>query len=155
MEEDKKKLRTISGKRLEKLVEHRGHSLRIDKVIFDSSRPNNLVGYKTIDPYDFDLVGHFPKKSVYLGNLTVECAEITAAALIKLNSPEIEGESFIVGTDKVRFKRPALPGDTLTFTVTFLKQKRGMFFFDATVTNQRGEIVTTIVNIIGAHVIPE
>jgi len=37
---------------------------------------------------------------------------------------------FLVGMDKVRFKRPVEPGDQLVITARLLKTKRGIWMFE-------------------------
>src|SRR5205814_1306835 len=62
--------------------------------------------------------GHFPGQAVMPGVLIME-AMAQVAGLMMLSCPEYEGKiPFIGGIEKVRFRRPVVPGDTLTTETT-------------------------------------
>jgi 3-hydroxyacyl-[acyl-carrier-protein] dehydratase len=48
------------------------------------------------------------------------------------NAPEVLGKGmtyYLVGLDKVRFKRPVVPGDRLMLEATYLRHKRNIWAF--------------------------
>ena len=73
--------------------------------------------------------GHFPHLAVMPGVLIVE-AMAQAAAVLSLRSLGHKNDGkwvyYFVGIDGARFKRPVVPGDTLTIEVTQGPQKRGI-----------------------------
>ena len=65
--------------------------------------------------------GHFPGKPVMPGVLMVE-AMAQVAGVLFLSQPEHKGKTpFFCGIDKVRFRRPVVPGDRLEFHAKVLK----------------------------------
>jgi len=61
-----------------------------------------------------------------------------AAALLAFKSmdgyPSEKTLYLLVGIDKARFKRQVIPGDQIVFDVTVIKEKRGIWRFDAKAT---------------------
>ena len=72
---------------------------------------------------------------------TIAEALAQVAGLIHLASHPDRGGStvYLVGMDKLRFRKPVRPGDTLRLEVTATSSKRGIYLFDgvATVDGQR------------------
>ena len=71
--------------------------------------------------------GHFPNRPVMPGVLILEAMAQTAGIGIYFNMPEHRGRGIaLVGVDRVRFRKPVFPGDTLQLTVSFPSVKRRM-----------------------------
>jgi len=95
---------------------HRYPFLFVDRVV--SIDPGvSIEAYKNLsinEPY-FD--GHFPGNPVFPGVLLVE-AMAQAAGILGFatmgKTPEDGSIYYLVGTDKLRFKRPCVPGDRVT-----------------------------------------
>jgi 3-hydroxyacyl-[acyl-carrier-protein] dehydratase len=70
--------------------------------------------------------GHFPNNPIMPGVLIIE-AMAQVGGFISAQMPDVEAGLFVfAGVDKVRFRRPVIPGDQLIMTVQLLwvKQKR-------------------------------
>ena len=145
-------IKTCVGDDLQHLLPHRGPALMIDGIIHDDERINEIIGRKIIQANDPWLEGHFPDMPIYPGHCQIECVNLTAAALIKMKYPELEGKPIIAKIDDISFKTPARPGDTLSITVLLTDEKKKMIFtFTASIRNQRDEVVTTISEIKGIN----
>lgn len=67
--------------------------------------------------------GHFPENPIMPGVLIVESLAQTGAVAI-LSMKENKGKNALFGgIDKLRFKKPVLPGDVLKLEVKIIKQK--------------------------------
>ena len=69
--------------------------------------------------------GHFPSDPIMPGVLILEGMAQVGCILAFYSIPEMIGEKliYIAGIDKVRFRRPVVPGDQLIYEMEVLKQK--------------------------------
>ncbi len=114
---------TISD--IEKLLPHRYPFLLVDRII-EYVPGQRAVGIKNVSVNEPHFQGHFPGRPLMPGVLIVEAmAQVGGVVLTQL--PELpEGLFMFAGIDKVRFRRPVVPGDQLVMTVELLcvKQRR-------------------------------
>jgi 3-hydroxymyristoyl/3-hydroxydecanoyl-(acyl carrier protein) dehydratase len=140
----------LNRKGLEAILPHRGEALRnIDGVFHSAADPNTIFGVKEISDKDRDLEGHFPGAPTYPGYAQDEFVCLAAAALIPLAFKEMEHDPYVV-QKVVRYKKNAVPGDTLLAEVTLNGRKAKFFMFSARITNQRNELVAEYEKIVGA-----
>ena len=111
---------------------HRYPFLLIDRVI--SCDPEQIVAIKNVTFNEPFFSGHFPHQCVMPGVLIVE-AMAQASALVALKKYEVKHSKkntfYFVGIEKVRFKRPVVPGDSLVITSKILRTLRGIWKFSA------------------------
>jgi beta-hydroxyacyl-ACP dehydratase FabZ len=101
---------------------HRYPFILIDRVIkLDSGKEISALKNVTINEPFFQ--GHFPAKPIMPGVLIVEAMAQAGGVLVIESMPkEMHGQSvFFLGMDKVRFRKPVVPGDQLIFEVKILK----------------------------------
>lgn len=114
---------------------HRYPFLLVDRV--ESLEPGKqIVAYKHITFNEPQFTGHFPGDPIFPGVMIIE-AMAQAAGLLGFKTAEQMGEAaeegslyLFVGADKLRFKRPVVPGDKLTLEAEFVSAKRGIWKFD-------------------------
>jgi len=102
-----------------KTVPHRYPFLLIDKIleIEDGKRALALKNVTINEPF---FQGHFPGQPIMPGVLICE-AIAQVGVVLALRMPAIENKLvYFAAMDKVRFKRPVLPGDQLIFEVEVL-----------------------------------
>jgi len=112
--------------RLRDLLPHRYPFLLVDRVLeFDHEHARTLKNVTINEPF---FVGHFPANPVMPGVLIVE-ALAQSAAILALGQIEARPLPLFVlaGIDKVRFRRPVVPGDTLEMEVKLLKHHRPLW----------------------------
>ena len=101
---------------LKELIPHREPFLLLDGLT-ELSSGERAVGVKYVDPDEYFLAGHFPGNPIMPGVLMVEALAQTGACAL-LGSEDATGKIVLFGgIDKLRFRRPVRPGDTLTLTV--------------------------------------
>ena len=114
---------------------HRYPFLLVDRVV--SVDPGkSIVAYKNITFNEPMFAGHFPDEPIFPGVLIIE-AMAQAAGLLGMRTAEsrdielAENAKYLfVGADKLRFKRPVVPGDRLTLEAQFISSKRTIWKFE-------------------------
>ena len=113
---------------IKEYLPHRYPFLLIDRVIA-YEKDTRLVAIKNVTANEPFFQGHFPHYAVMPGVLIVE-AMAQAAAVLSLRSLGHKNDGmwvyYFVGIDGARFKKPVVPGDTLTLEVTQGRQGRGI-----------------------------
>lgn len=111
---------------------HRYPFLLIDRVT-EYHAGESLTGIKNVTYNEPFFQGHFPQRPVMPGVLILEAmAQATGLLAFRTldNTADRETLYFLVGVDKVRFKRPVEPGDQLVVTARLLRTRRGIWVFD-------------------------
>jgi 3-hydroxyacyl-[acyl-carrier-protein] dehydratase len=111
---------------------HRYPFLLIDRVT-EFNKGESLTGIKNVTINEPFFQGHFPQRPVMPGVLILEAmAQATGLLAFRTLEQTAERETlyFLVGMDKVRFKRPVEPGDQLLLRARLLRTRRGIWVFD-------------------------
>ena len=112
--------------RLLSYLPHRYPFLLVDRVLeVGEGRARTLKNVTLNEPF---FVGHFPGHPVMPGVLILE-ALAQSAALLALAELKSEGPRMFVltGVDKVRFRRPVLPGDQINMEVRLIRYRRPLW----------------------------
>lgn len=113
-----------TAQEIHQLLPHRYPFALVDRII-EYSPGKKAVGIKNVtfnEPY---FPGHIPGRPIMPGVMMVEAmAQVGGTILTQM--PGMKGKFFaFAGIDKVRFRRPVIPGDQLIMTVELLSFKRG------------------------------
>ena len=116
---------------------HRYPFLLVDRVT-DIQLNESIVAIKNVSINEPFFNGHFPDYPVMPGVLIIE-AMAQAAGILGFKSIDkkpADGSMYmLVGSDKVRFKRPVVPGDQLKLEARIDgKPKRGIWRFEVKAT---------------------
>lgn len=110
---------------------HRYPFLLVDRVL-ELVPGESIVALKNVTVNEPYFNGHFPEHPVMPGVLIVE-AMAQAAGILGFKTmnkkPQDGSIYYFVGSDKLRFKRPVVPGDQLKLEATILSEKRGIWKF--------------------------
>jgi 3-hydroxyacyl-[acyl-carrier-protein] dehydratase len=117
-------------KEILRLLPHRYPFLLVDRVI-DIRGDEHGVGIKNVTMNEPQFVGHFPENPVMPGVLVIEGMAQTACVLCLRMLPAIEKHRvfYFLTIDKAKFRKPALPGDTLEYHMDKIAHRRRMWWY--------------------------
>jgi 3-hydroxyacyl-[acyl-carrier-protein] dehydratase len=110
------------------LLPHRYPFLLVDRIL-ELEVGKRVVGLKNVTINEPFFQGHFPNQPIMPGVLIIEAMGQAGGVLAASALPEDEADQVIIfmGMDKVRFRKPVVPGDQLIFELEVLKQRRKIF----------------------------
>ena len=111
-------------------IPHRYPMLLVDRII--EINEEGCIGRKCVTMNEEIFQGHFPGAPIFPGVLTVEAMAQTASVYV-MTLLEAEGEQdnlvCFMSIDKVKFRKPITPGDTMEFHITKVAQKGPVWSF--------------------------
>jgi beta-hydroxyacyl-ACP dehydratase FabZ len=118
-----------------KILPHRYPFLLVDRIL-SVELDKHIVGLKNITVNEPFFIGHFPQSPIMPGVLIVEAMAQVAGILALLSTPENLGNQalYLMSLDKVRFRKPVVPGDQLILDLTVLKGKKKFFKMEGKAT---------------------
>jgi UDP-3-O-[3-hydroxymyristoyl] N-acetylglucosamine deacetylase/3-hydroxyacyl-[acyl-carrier-protein] dehydratase len=103
-----------------KILPHRYPFLMVDRIV-DCLGENRCTGMKNITINEPYFAGHFPEHPIMPGVLQLE-AMAQVSSVLMLRKPENSGKiGYFMSADKVKWRRPVFPGDTLFIETDLLK----------------------------------
>ncbi|MCY7286491.1 MAG: 3-hydroxyacyl-ACP dehydratase FabZ [Cyanobacteria bacterium CAN_BIN43] len=111
---------------IHRLLPHRYPFSLVDRII-RYVPGKEAVGIKNVSFNEPHFQGHFPGKPIMPGVLIIE-AMAQVGGIVVTQMPDLPPGLFMfAGIDKVRFRRPVVPGDQLVMTVELLSVKARRF----------------------------
>ncbi|UCF72776.1 MAG: 3-hydroxyacyl-ACP dehydratase FabZ [Deltaproteobacteria bacterium] len=116
----------LTYKDIIKILPHRHPFLLVD-MITELELGERIVGIKNVTINEPFFEGHFPGNPIMPGVLVIEAMAQVGGILARLTEPEDmkkEGNNamYFVAMDKVRFRKPILPGDQILFELTAVRK---------------------------------
>jgi 3-hydroxyacyl-[acyl-carrier-protein] dehydratase len=128
----------MSGEKMEaadireilRLLPHRYPFVMIDRIV-DIQGEEHGVGIKNVTINEPQFVGHFPDNPVMPGVLLIEGMAQTAGVLC-LRQMKVATQRravYFLTIDKAKFRKPAVPGDTIEYHVNKIAHRRNMWWY--------------------------
>jgi 3-hydroxyacyl-[acyl-carrier-protein] dehydratase len=115
-----------------RMLPHRYPFIMVDRVV-DMRGDEHAIGIKNVTMNEPQFVGHFPENPVMPGVLVIEGMAQTAGILCLRQMKPIEQRRlmYFLTIDKAKFRKPAVPGDTIEYHVNKIAHKRNMWWYRA------------------------
>jgi len=113
---------SLNTEDIQRILPHRFPFLLVDRIL--SYEPGKrITGLKNVTINEPFFQGHFPTHAIMPGVLIIEALAQVGGILALLSTPEQLGNRFLFlsGLDKVRFRKPVLPGDQLILELETLR----------------------------------
>ena len=103
---------------------HRYPFLLVDRIL-ELIPGEKVTALKNVTMNEPFFQGHFPGRPIMPGVLIVEAMAQAGGVLAFESSPDIQhgGVIYFMAIDKVKFRKPVVPGDQLILEVQLLKQR--------------------------------
>lgn len=113
-----------------KILPHREPMLLLDDA---ECREETAIGHYTVRGDEFFLQGHFPGNPIVPG--VILCEILAQSACVLMQKQMEEGKLPVyTGLDRVKFRSPVKPGDTVTAQCRIKRAKHPFYFAEGTVT---------------------
>ncbi len=118
----------IDVREIMQIMPHRYPFLLVDRIE-SLKEGEEIVGIKNVTINEPFFAGHFPGNPIMPGVLIIEAMAQVGGVLAFHSSPKEWAGSLVyfMGMDKVRFRRPVVPGDQLRLKLTTIRQKQRVF----------------------------
>ena len=113
---------------LKTILPHRPPMLLLDDAAADGDK---AIGHYTVRGDEYFLQGHFPSDPIVPGVILCEILAQSACVLLQ-GSMEAGTLPVYTGLDKVRFRHPVRPGDTIETSCIITKVKKPFYFASGT-----------------------
>jgi len=112
----------ISNEEIHQILPHRYPFLLVDRIL-DYTLNERITGLKNVTINEPFFQGHFPGKPIMPGVLIVEAMAQVGGILATKSAPDLMERRlfYFMAMDKVKFRRPVVPGDQLILEVVALR----------------------------------
>lgn len=120
----------MNREEIKNILPHRDDMLLLDDAV---NVDGESIGHYTVTGDEFFLKGHFPGNPIVPG--VILCEILAQSACVLLEDAIKDGQLPVyTGLDKVRFRRPVKPGDTIETRCRIKRAKHPFYFAEGTAT---------------------
>ena len=117
----------IDTAQIMKSLPHRYPMLLVDRII-EYEAGHSIVGIKNVTINEPFFQGHFPGHPIMPGVLVLEAMAQCSGLLVMAELPDPDSKViYFMSMDKVKFRRPVTPGDTLVFEMEVVQSRRQVY----------------------------
>ena len=144
-------MQDLSIRRIMQILPHRYPMLLIDRIV-ELEPLKRAIGYKNLTMNEEFFQGHFPHNPLMPGVLMIEAMAQLGGTMILAAGEYSHMTPYLTGVDKLKFRRPVVPGDRLMMEVHMLRTKRNMGWIEAEARIEEtlvcsGELMFSIVSV--------
>ena len=121
---------TMDIKEIMKHLPHRYPFLLVDRVLSVEAF-KRIEAIKNVTFNEPHFTGHFPDLPIMPGVLQIEAMAQTAGLLAVLSLGGIDQNTYLLGVDNAKFRKPVVPGDQMRITAEVLHQRGKVWKFAA------------------------
>jgi UDP-3-O-[3-hydroxymyristoyl] N-acetylglucosamine deacetylase/3-hydroxyacyl-[acyl-carrier-protein] dehydratase len=125
---------------IKRILPHRYPFLMLDRVI-ELEKDKRAVGIKNVTVNEQFFQGHFPQQPIMPGMLQVEALAQLAGVLLFNDQKDSGTLAYFRTVEKVKFRKPVVPGDQLRLEVLVIRKKGKLAKFSGQAL-VNGEITT-------------
>lgn len=116
--------KSLDFEQIKTIIPQRFPFLMLDRIV-DVQPGIRVVGIKNLSGNEWFYQGHFPKRAVTPGAMITEAIAQTGIVFFHLSRTSQGDVTYLLGGVKIRFLKPAWPGDQLQIVVTPIKLSHG------------------------------
>ena len=120
---------------------HRYPFILIDRIL-ELEPGKRALGLKNVTINEPFFQGHFPDNPIMPGVMIIEAMAQAGGVLAVVSQPQQSNPEkiYFMGIERVKFRKPVIPGDQLLFEIRQLKRRSNVVKMDGTATVD-GDIV--------------
>ncbi len=116
-------MQKLNREEIKNILPHREPMLLVDEA---EVRDGKAYGKYHVKGDEFFLQGHFPGNPVVPG--VIQCEIMAQCCAVLLADKAKDMTPYFTSLNKVRFKSPVKPGDTLDIECTIVREKKPFYF---------------------------
>ncbi len=113
---------------IQRMLPHRYPFLLIDRVV-ELEPGKSIVAIKNVTINEAFFQGHFPGKPIMPGVLQIEALAQAGGVLVYKSVQTDDNIVYFMSIDKVKFRKPVVPGDQLRLEVGFTQARGKVYRF--------------------------